>query len=535
VRRDNPFAALTVLSLGLFMTLLDVTIVNVAIPQLLDSIGASIDEALWVLNAYVLVLGVCLITAGRLGDIFGPRNVYLAGTALFTAASVACGLAGSPGTLIAARAVQGIGAALLTPQPLAIVLPLFPPEKRGSAFAINGVVAGVAAVAGPTLGGFIVTHWDWRGIFFVNLPFGLLSIGLTLWLVPDLRPGRRHRLDLSGVVVATIALTAITFALIEGQRYDWAQVWAFVSIPGLLIAGFVLLGVFVWMQRRRQTGDREPLVPFALFRDRNYSLILIVAAAVHLGMSGLFLPFTIYLQSVAGLSALQAGLVYVPFSLTSMFFSPIVGRLTDRIGGKYILMTGLTLFALGMLLLVVVADVGTSRWTFVPGMLLGGLGVSAIFVPMFTMAMGQVPPQLAGAASGLLNTTRQLGGAVGGALVGAVLQNRLAASLHDEAVKRAGAVPAQARAGFVDGFSHAGSSGLEVGAGQTGGKVPQGLPEEVARRVAAVARDVFDFAFVSAMRWSLVLPALVMLAAAASCFALRSTHRRAPEPEAVPA
>ncbi len=132
MRRDNPFAALTVLSLGLFMTLLDVTIVNVAIPQLVDSLDASVDEALWVINAYVLVLGVCLITAGRLGDIFGPRNVYLAGTALFTLASIACGLSDSPGTLIAARSVQGVGAALLTPQPLAIVLPLFPPERRGS-------------------------------------------------------------------------------------------------------------------------------------------------------------------------------------------------------------------------------------------------------------------------------------------------------------------------------------------------------------------------------------------------------------------
>src|SRR5919197_5614535 len=145
-RRGNPFAALAVLSLGLFMTLLDVTIVNVAIPQLLESIGASIDEALWVINAYILALGVCLITAGRLGDIYGPRNVYLVGTALFTLASIACGLSDSPGALIAARAVQGIGAALLTPQPLAIVLPLFPPERRGSAFAINGIVAGVASV-----------------------------------------------------------------------------------------------------------------------------------------------------------------------------------------------------------------------------------------------------------------------------------------------------------------------------------------------------------------------------------------------------
>src|SRR5919202_1426437 len=459
-RRGNPFAALTVLSLGLFMTLLDVTIVNVAIPQLLNSLGASIDEALWVINAYVLVLGVLLITAGRLGDIFGPRNVYLAGTALFTLSSAACGLSNSPGALIAARAVQGFGAALLTPQPLAIVLPLFPPQQRGAAFSVNGVVAGVAAMAGPTLGGVIVTNWDWRGIFFVNLPVGLASMALTLWLVPDLRPGRRHRLDLAGVVVATLALTAITFGLIEGQRYGWGRVWGFVSIPLLLAAGVVLLAAFVLMQRRLQRGDREPLVPFALFRDRNYTLMIMVGAAVQLGLSGLFLPFTIYLQSVLGLTALQAGLVYVPSSALSMLLTPFVGRLVDRIGGKYILMTGLALFGISMLVQDAVSDVGTSRWAFVPGVLISGVGLSCVFVPMIAVAMMRVPPRLSGAASGLLNTSRQLGGALGGAVVGALLQDRLAAALPKQAAAHAGDLPAQARAGFVDGFERAAHGGL---------------------------------------------------------------------------
>ncbi len=538
MRRSNPFAALTVLSLGLFMTLLDVTIVNVAIPQLLDSLGASIDEALWVLNAYVLVLGVLLITAGRLGDIFGPRNVYLAGTALFTLSSAACGLSNTPGLLIAARAVQGAGAALLTPQPLAIVLPLFPPERRGTAFAINGVVAGVAAVLGPTLGGLIVTNWNWRGIFFVNLPVGILSIALTLLIVPDLRPGRRHRLDISGVLVATASLTLIMFGLIEGQRYDWGQVWGFITIPLMLAVGVALFVVFIVMQRRRQTGGREPLVPFALFKDRNYSLMLGVGAAMQLGLSGLFLPFTIYLQSVLGLTALQAGLVYVPSSIISMFMTPILGRLTDRIGGKYILMSGLALFGFGTALQAIVAEPDSSRWVFLPGVIISGFGLAGIFVPMITVAMGEVPPMLAGAASGLINTTRQIGGALGGALVGAILQNRLAASLHDEAVARADALPAQARGGFIQGFSNAGSSGLEVGAGQTGSsfKPPPGTPTDVVRLIARVAHNVFDYAFVSAMRWSMIVPAFVLFAAAAACGLIRKRRdmpAQAPEVAAV--
>jgi EmrB/QacA subfamily drug resistance transporter len=384
-------------------------------------------------------------------------------------------------------------------------------------------VAGVAAVLGPTLGGLIVTHWNWRGIFFVNLPVGLLSIGLVLAIVPDLRPGRRHRLDLSGVAVATLSLTAIIFGLIEGQRYDWGQVWGPVSIPLLLVVGLLLFGVFLWMQRRRQSGDREPLVPFALFHDRNYTLMLVVGAAMQLGLSGLFLPFTIYLQSVLGLSALQAGLVYVPSSIISMFLTPILGRLTDRIGGKYILMGGLTLFGLGTALQAIVAGVDSSRWVFVPGVLISGVGLAGIFVPMITVAMGEVPPRLAGAASGLINTTRQVGGALGGAIVGAVLQNRLATSLRDEAVARAGALPAQAREGFVRGFSNASSQGLDVGAGQTGSRFtpPEGTPEAVVRLIARVARDVFDYAFVSAMRWSMIVPAFVLFAAAAGCFAIR--------------
>jgi MFS family permease len=206
-----------------------------------------------------------------------------------------------------------------------------------------------------------------------------------------------------------------------------------------------------------------------------------------------------------------------------MILTPILGRLTDRIGGKYILMSGLALFGLGTALQAIVAQVDSSRWVFLPGVIISGVGLAGIFVPMITVAMGEVPPRLAGAASGLINTTRQIGGALGGAIVGAVLQNRLAASLRDEAAARAGALPAQARAGFVHGFSGTGSHGLDVGAGQTGSqfKPPAGTPTAVVELIARVARDVFDYAFVSAMRWSMIVPALVLFAAAAGCFAIR--------------
>src|SRR5580658_1880060 len=214
-QRGNPWAVLIVVSLGFFMTLLDLTIVNIAIPNMILKLHASLDDVLWVINAYALVLAVLLITAGRLGDLLGQRTVFFAGIALFTAASVACGLAPTAGWLIAFRAVQGLGAAALMPQTLAILTMVFPPERRGAAFGIWGAVAGVATVAGPTLGGLLVTAFDWRYIFFINVPIGVIVLALTMVLIPDLRTGRKHSFDVAGTVLASGGLLAICYALVE--------------------------------------------------------------------------------------------------------------------------------------------------------------------------------------------------------------------------------------------------------------------------------------------------------------------------------
>jgi EmrB/QacA subfamily drug resistance transporter len=221
--RANPWLVLAVMCLGLFMTLLDTTIVNIAIPSIIDGLDASRDEILWIINAYVLVLAVLLITAGSLGDIFGPRRLFLAGLALFMLSSALCRVAQDPTHLIIARAFQGVGGALLSPQMLAVITSLFPPGQRGTAFAIPGAVAGLAVAAGPPLGGLLVTNFGWPSIFYVNVPVGIVAIVLTLLLVPDLRPGRRHRLDVLGVLLVTAALFSITFGLIEGERYDWGR------------------------------------------------------------------------------------------------------------------------------------------------------------------------------------------------------------------------------------------------------------------------------------------------------------------------
>ena len=242
--RGNPWAVLVVISLGFFMTLLDLTIVNIAIPNMITELHASFDDVLWVINAYALVLAALVITGGRLGDVVGPRLMFGVGVAVFTAASAACGLAPSPGWLIAFRAVQGLGAAMLMPQTLAIITMIFPPERRGAAFGVWGAVAGAATIAGPTLGGLLITAFDWRWIFFVNLPIGVVVLALTGVLIPDMRPGRRHRLDILGVALASAGLLAICYGLVEGQTYNWGKINSLVSIPLVLGAGVVLLAAF---------------------------------------------------------------------------------------------------------------------------------------------------------------------------------------------------------------------------------------------------------------------------------------------------
>jgi EmrB/QacA subfamily drug resistance transporter len=525
---------LVVISLGFFMTLLDLTIVNIAIPNMITKLHASFDDVLWVINAYALVLAVLVITGGRLGDLFGTRTLFAAGVAVFTAASAACGLAPSPGWLIAFRAVQGLGAAMLMPQTLAIITMTFPPERRGAAFGIWGAVAGVATIAGPTLGGLLISAFDWRWIFYVNLPIGVAVLALTYLLIPVLRPGRRHRLDYTGVVLASAALLAICYGLVEGQTYNWGTITGFLSIPLVLGVGVVLLAAFLVSQWLQQ--GREPLVPFSVFRDRNFALMNFVSGTLVIGMMGIFLPFTIYLQSVLGFSALKAGLTMAPASLISVFIAPVAGRLTDRIGGKYILMTGLTLFALGMGWMFLIARTTSSWQDFLAPLIVAGVGMGGTFAPLTTTAMRNVEPQMAGAASGVLNTVRQVGTVIGTAAVGALLQNRLVASWVADAKTQSRGLPAPVRAHLVAGFQDAAKSGLQIGAGQTGSaaKLPAGTPPALLHRIEEIGSYVFSHGFVTAMRWTAVMPVAIMLLSAASCLAIRR-RQRGPAAEQVPA
>ena len=506
--RTNPWLVLLVLTTGFFMILLDTTIVNVAIPAMSTGLNTTLDQILWVLNAYILVYAVLLITAGRLGDLYGQRNLFAIGLFIFTVASALCGFAQDPTQLIAARILQGVGGALLTPQTLAILTTIFPPERRGAAFGIWGGVAGLATVAGPTVGGAIITYIDWRWIFFINVPIGIAALAATFWIIPDLRPGRHHGWDILGIILATAGLFAIVFGLIEGQRYSWGQIESYaITIPELIAGGAALLVIFIIWERFQS----EPLMPLSLFKNRNFAIANWIAAAISFGMLSMFLPFTIYLQSVRGFSALVAGLTLAPMSLTSMFTAPFAGRLSDRIGGKYILMTGITLFTIGMGSIAFIAGPDSTWINFLAPAIVAGAGLGMTFAPMTTVAMRNIEPRVAGSASAVLNTIRQLGAAVGSAVIGAILQNQLATTLHNQAVSHATALPSSFRDQFIAAFSSVSSKGFEIGTGESGAKLPSNIPPAVAHQLAAVAHDVFVSAYIEVMHATFIVP-IVFLA-----------------------
>ena len=512
----HRWAALMVLCLGIFMIFLDTTIVNVAIPRIIDGIHVSLDQMLWVLNAYLLTYGVLLLTSGRLGDIFGPRNLFLVGLGIFSLASALCGLSRDGSQLIVARLIQGLGAALLTPQPLVIISRIFPADRRGLALGIFAAMGGLAAMAGPPVGGLIVSTWEWPWIFYLNVPVGIAAILLTLFLVPAIRSvGSRH-LDGFGVVLASGALLTILFGLVEGERFAWGAVYGPVTIGEVIGAGVLLLAAFFFWERRQA----EPLLPLPLFANRNFVIMAALSGVMAFALFGMLLVITIDLQSVLSMSALQAGLTASPLTISTTLVSPLAGRLVDRIGAQPILIFGFTLAAAGVVELAIAESATSTSFTFVLPATMMGVGMGFVFAPLITEALREVGPDKVGPAAGLLTTTRQVGSAVGTAVVGAVLQNRLAAALHERAVEVSSRLPHDVRREFVDAATAPARSGLQVGPAQVRAPIPPGVLSHVPG-IEQLLRGVFADAYVAAMRPSLALPAVALLVGALACLWIR--------------
>jgi EmrB/QacA subfamily drug resistance transporter len=537
VERSRPWAILIVLCLGTFAILLDTTIVNVALPSLITSLHASLDQALWVVNGYLLVFCALLIVASRLGDRFGRRRLFVAGLAVFAVASALCGAAQNPAELIAARILQGFGAAALAPQPMAIIQDVFPRERMGAAFGIFSSMVGLAAVSGPVVGGILTSYLSWRWVFYVNLPIAAAGIVLAMRLVPESGTRHRHRFDLPGVVLSTAGLSAVVFGLIEGERYHWGAIAGPVTIPAILAAGALVLAAFVGWEHR----VKEPLMPLGLFGDRTFTIMVVLNVVVQFALQSMTLINSINLQSVLGFSAVHAGLTSLPLTLALTALAPFAGRLTDRFGGKFVLFAGLLIYAAGIGGVALAASVHATSLTFAPVLLVAGLGMGMIFAPLATMAMRAAPPRLAGAASGVLNTGRQFGATLGAAVSGAILASALASAVRVRALAGARSLPPAVRPGFVSGFARAASGGLQVGRGQGAGAVavPRSVPAAVAAQIHRLASDVFAHSYIAAMRPTLAVSVALLVAGAALCLLLPGLRAPAParavDTEAAPA
>jgi EmrB/QacA subfamily drug resistance transporter len=532
MKETRPWAILLVLCTGTFAVLLDTTIVNVALPSLITSLHASLDQALWVVNGYLLVFCALLILASRLGDMFGRRRMFIAGLVLFALSSALCGAAQSPGELIAARVIQGLGAAALAPQPMVIIQDVFPRERMGAAFGVFSSMVGLAAVSGPVLGGVLTTYLSWRWVFYVNLPIVAAGIMLTLRLVPEDRGGHRHGLDLPGVLLSTAGLSAVVYGLIEGQRYDWGTVGGGINIAEIIAAGCALLVAFVLWEHR--VGQGEPLVPLALFRDRTFSIMVVLNVVVQFALQSMLLVNSINLQSVLGFTAVHSGLTGLPLTIALTALAPFAGRLTDRFGGKFVLMAGLAVYGAGIAGVALVASVTATSLTYAPVLLVAGLGMGAIFAPLATIALRAAPPRLVGAASGVLNSGRQFGATLGGSVTGAVLAAQLASAMRTRAVTAAHLLPAAARPGFVAGFASATKGGLQVGRDQQAAPIPRGTPAGLVPELRRLTAGIFDHGYVAAMRPTLAVSVAALLAGAVLCLLLprRTSRSRTAAPAA---
>lgn len=430
-RTDNPWNALWALLVGFFMILLDATIVSVANPSIMDALHADYDAVIWVTSAYLLAYAVPLLLAGRLGDRFGPRNLYLVGLAVFTAASLWCGLASSIEVLVAARVVQGVGAALLTPQTLSTITRVFPPERRGVALSVWGATAGVATLVGPLAGGVLVDGLGWQWIFIVNVPIGVVGLVVALIFVPVL-PTEKRGYDVIGVVLSGVALFLIVFALQEGQSHDWAP-W----IWGTLVAGVFAMGAFVYWQAV-QSG--EPLIPLRIFRDNDFSLSNLGIAVIGFTVTSMIVPVMFYAQAVCGLSPTRSALLTAPMAVMSGVLAPVVGKLVDRSHPRPLIGFGFSAVAIALTWLSFEMTPTTPIWRLELPLTLMGVGMAFIWSPLGATATRNLPPRLAGAGSGVYNTTRQMGSVLGSAGIAALMTSQISAAMpaqSDPAVAQA--------------------------------------------------------------------------------------------------
>ena len=410
---NRKWWTLGALSFALFMIMLDNTVVNVALPSIQRDLGIGLSELEWTVNAYALTFAVLMLTGGKLADFFGRRRIFLIGLVTFTISSLACGLAATGGTLIGARTLQGIGAALMLPATLSIISATFPAHQRGMAIGIWAGVSAMALAIGPLIGGLITEHINWSWIFFVNVPIGVLGLIVGRLVIKESRDtSAEQRLDFPGLLASAIGLFALTFALIEANSYGWTDP----VIIGLFVISAVSLATFVLLELHQ----RSPMLDLSLFRSSTFAGANVVALLVTLAMFGVFFFMSIYMQNILGYSATKTGAAFLPMTILIILIAPISGKASDRIGSRALMTAGMLCLSAS---LIVFSRLGldSTFWDILPGLVVGGFGMALVMTPMTAAALGSVPVEKSGVGSGVLNTFRQLGGALGIAVMGAIV------------------------------------------------------------------------------------------------------------------
>jgi EmrB/QacA subfamily drug resistance transporter len=410
---NRKWWTLGAVAFGLFMIMLDNTVVNVALPTMARDFNVKTAQLEWVVVAYALTFASIMITGGKLADMFGRRRLFVIGLAIFTLSSLACGLSPSIGYLIAARTVQGVGSALMNPATLSIIVATFPPKQRGQAIGIWAGVSALALAIGPLIGGVITQHISWSWIFFINVPIGVLAIGVSQLVIRESRDtSREQSIDLPGLLTSIGFLFALSYALIEGNQHGWMSV-EIVSLFGVALAFLV---AFLALELRQ----RLPMLDLSLFRIGAFAGANIVAMMVSLAMFGVFFFVSLYVQNILKYSPTQAGLIFLPMTVLIILIAPVAGRFSDRIGSRWLMGAGMTLLGFSLLFYQRVG-LHSNFWTLLPAMILGGFGMAMTMSPMTSAAMGAVPVDKAGVGSGVLNSFRQVGGSLGIAVMGAIL------------------------------------------------------------------------------------------------------------------
>ncbi len=506
----RKWGVLAVISFSLFMILLDVTIVNIALPHIMSELKVTLASIEWVINAYVLVFAVLLLTLGKLGDLFGRRRLFVIGLVIFTLSSLGCSLSPNFNILLLARGIQAIGGAAMMPATLSILNVEFGRSQRGLALGIWGAVAGAANALGPIIGGALVDAFSWRYIFVINVPIGIFAIIATLSIVRESTDPRADRhLDFPGVLLISVALFCLTFGLVEGQKYGWSSA----TIVSLFVVAAIGLLAFTLLE----LSVTSPLSNLRLFRNRNFAAGNIVALVIMFGLLGVIFLVLLFLQIVLGFSAIKAGLSMLPLPLVIILVAPLAGRFTDRIGGRWILFAGTLLAALGIYLMSDLSASTTETSLILP-MAVCGAGMGLIMAPVTTVVMAGTPVEQSGMGAGILSTIRQIGSVMGIAVLGAILQNQLVNNIS-QALAKVPQLPAGVKTQILNSVTSGSISSL--GSSSLGGG--SSYPPAVAAQLKTLFETQFAASLNTAMKVGIVF---LLVGAVASLFISSHVHAR---------